>query len=1147
MARWGALSLACRRPRERGQGRAPARALSGAPRRRAVSGRAEPGGRRPGRARPARALRLPARRLDRDVRRPLRADRRPTTRARRPVATRRAAGAARAARGRERRARAARPLAARPASPASPTRCSPRSPSSKAARRPGRPRRRARRALRAPTAASSTGSGSGIAISLRRRACERLRGDLDAWHGEPVFVYGFEDLTAAEWSLLEALAGRAEVRSRFPTSRAGPRSRRCARTAEDLAALAGGRIEELPPRSHEFAAPALAHLERALFEPATPSDSDRGRRALPRRRGRPRDARARRRGAARAAPRAAPRPSRSRSSSRRSSAAARLARDGVRRASGSPTRSRRRVRLAATPLGHALLALLRFAWAGGGRRELYSFLRSPYSGIARPSVDFTEGRLRGRAIEAAARVEEETERLREAPLVALRELRAAPSPLEGVRALARVDAARRLRPRGAARGRAGASRPALASRRRPSLLDELAALEELGEPLGARRAARRARAGSSCRRRRPASRGGSRCSTCCGARTRRFEAVFVLGLEEGVAAAARRRLAVPRRRAAPRARRAPRAARPGQPRPLPLLHRLHARDPAALPRARGGDRRRLAARGEPVLARRRPRCSRPKRSSARPAGARSPSSPGRSRRRRPSASGCARSRGSRPTREARELALALAEANGWTRRLEPRARAPSTREPRLRNPVVLAAARRAHGLRRDRARALRRLLLGLVLRARRSTRRRSTPRPTRCCAARSPTRRSTRSTRVCRKELGVDRVTPETLEPALAFLARCLDEAFGSGVRLELGEVEAAELREGLRRDLERFVRDEAESPLALRAAAVRARVRHRPLGARAAARARARRRALRQRQDRPDRHRPAQRARDRPGLQVGQGLVLGAPDRRGAPAAGAALHARAARPRRDRAARRRLPGALRARGPRAGCCAPRRATSCRASRRTTTSTRTQFWGQVETARGRALARRARIRAGERRARPAGRRVPDLVRPLDDVPGGARLMNEQPARGGRGTRRGVRLGRRGYRQDGGARRALRARRLRRGARRRLGARDHLHAQGGGRAALPDPGGARRARPARPRARARRRLDLDDPRLLRAPAARASVRGRDRPALPRARRRAGGGAPRRGVRARARGASARRRSPSGCACSRPTAAAGCARC
>ena len=33
---------------------------------------------------------------------------------------------------------------------------------------------------------------------LRRAAAERLQSDFDAWHGEPVFAYGFEDLTGAE-------------------------------------------------------------------------------------------------------------------------------------------------------------------------------------------------------------------------------------------------------------------------------------------------------------------------------------------------------------------------------------------------------------------------------------------------------------------------------------------------------------------------------------------------------------------------------------------------------------------------------------------------------------------------------------------------------------------------------------------------------------------------------------------------------------------------------------------------------------------------------------------------------------------------------------------------------------------------------------
>ena len=32
---------------------------------------------------------------------------------------------------------------------------------------------------------------------LRRRAAERVQSELEAWNGEPVFAYGFEDLTGA--------------------------------------------------------------------------------------------------------------------------------------------------------------------------------------------------------------------------------------------------------------------------------------------------------------------------------------------------------------------------------------------------------------------------------------------------------------------------------------------------------------------------------------------------------------------------------------------------------------------------------------------------------------------------------------------------------------------------------------------------------------------------------------------------------------------------------------------------------------------------------------------------------------------------------------------------------------------------------------
>jgi RecB family exonuclease len=65
------------------------------------------------------------------------------------------------------------------------------------------------------------------------------------------------------------------------------------------------------------------------------------------------------------------------------------------------------------------------------------------------------------------------------------------------------------------------------------------------------------------------------------------------------------------------------------------------------------------------------------------------------------------------------------------------------------------------------------------------------------------------------RELDSERVTPENVEAALGLLRRCLDEAFESGVRLELTALERAELRHTLLADLEGFVRDESESDLA--------------------------------------------------------------------------------------------------------------------------------------------------------------------------------------------------------------------------------------------------------------------------------------------------------------------------------------------
>src|SRR5262245_54217249 len=104
---------------------------------------------------------------------------------------------------------------------------------------------------------------------MRRRAVERVSGELEAWGGNPVFAYGFEDLTGAEWGLLEALAGRSEVHGSLPyePGRAALEARRP--TADDLGRLARGSIQELRPGAAELPA-ALLHLERSLFADRAP-------------------------------------------------------------------------------------------------------------------------------------------------------------------------------------------------------------------------------------------------------------------------------------------------------------------------------------------------------------------------------------------------------------------------------------------------------------------------------------------------------------------------------------------------------------------------------------------------------------------------------------------------------------------------------------------------------------------------------------------------------------------------------------------------------------------------------------------------------------------------------------------------------------
>src|SRR6266540_3126269 len=264
---------------------------------------------------------------------------------------------------------------------------------------------------------------------------ERLASEFESWHGAPVFAYGFEDLTGAEWELLRALAGRTDVTVSIPYEPGRAAFESLRGTVTDLSALAAGSLEELQPRYHEYAQPALAHVERFLFEDAAPASP-------------PID------GAIRFLEGAGTRgtlelvaeevlrlvragaepeqiaivcPSIDRWRAPLETALATL---GVPIAIEGPTR------LQQTPFGRALLSLLRFVWLGGDRRDLFGFLRTPYSGVARGKVDFLEGRLRGRAINRNDRVDAETLALQGHPFPVVRDLREAATPVAGLCAVA---------------------------------------------------------------------------------------------------------------------------------------------------------------------------------------------------------------------------------------------------------------------------------------------------------------------------------------------------------------------------------------------------------------------------------------------------------------------------------------------------------------------------------------------------------------------------------------------------------------------------------------------------------------------------------------------------------------------------------------
>jgi ATP-dependent helicase/DNAse subunit B len=641
----------------------------------------------------------------------------------------------------------------------------------------------------------------------RRQAAERVAGDLAAWHGQPVFAHGFEDLTAAEWALLEALAGRAEVTVSLPYEPGRAAFASLRRTAEDLSALASGRIEELPPRFAEVAEPAIAHLERALFEdappPAPPIDGavrffegagTRGALELVAeellaliRSGTPAEAIG------------VVCPSLDRLQAPLETALGTL---GVPYAIEAP------IALAKTSYGQALVALLRFAWLDGGRGDLYAFLRSPYSGFSRASVDFLEGRLRGRAVESAERVEEETIRLRDGqPLPPLETIRSAPSSLEAVQALATAML----------RAAYGLELPPATEAARQDLrahdavmrlVGELRGWIELGGSLAPdeivslleRADVRRAGAPEP---------GRVAILDLLRARTRRFDVVFVLGLEGGslprrghespfLGDDARRELD-DRHRA--------RLVRPDQVARDRYLfytacsratHRLYLVREASTDDGTPREPSPFWEETQAVFEREDVDRWTRRRALSQLTWPLESAPTDRERLRATAALAAAEA----------DVAEAVAAANGWERRLV-RARRAFERPTRLTHPAVLAelGARGMFSVTElerfvdcSSIWFLERVIDPKSIDAQVDARLRGS------IAHQVLFRFYSRLP----KELGLERLEPDRVEEALGFLRRCLDDAI-AGVRMELTPLQRRELEGGLRRDLEAFVRDDAE------------------------------------------------------------------------------------------------------------------------------------------------------------------------------------------------------------------------------------------------------------------------------------------------------------------------------------------------
>ena len=646
--------------------------------------------------------------------------------------------------------------------------------------------------------------------NVQRIAVDRLHGATEAWADEPVIAYGFEDLSGAQWALLEALAARTEVTVSLPYEPGRRAFAALARVANDLGSLARGSVEQLEP-TEWGQEPALAYLERRLFEGADrPPPLG---------------------GAVEFLEAAGTRASlelvvaRLRELLEQGIAPGRIVVvcpdvERVRRplefafTNGElPYAIEQGERFAATPFGRTLLRLLRFEWAEGTRGDLFAFLRSQYSGLVRSRVDFVEGRLRGRMVRDHDRVEEQAVHHFGHAIAPLETLREAATPAEALRTLSE----QMLRASTDTR-RASASisleRDIAAHQALLRTLEQLDGWTQAGgrvEPRDVSGALERARL-------RGARNDTHRIAVVdpMRARTRRVDAVVVLGLEEGsfprrpvddplLGETARRALeaAVPRRRLA---------------RPDPLAWERYlfysvctrAKSKLVLVREAATDDGRplepspfwaeltsLFAADEVEAA-----------TGRRPLSALSwplERAPTRREQLRSIAA---------VARDDPSTARALAASNGWGRQLE-RALGAFERPTALRSDAVLERFREQQTFSVtdlelfgdcsalwfiDRCLSPREIDAQVDARLRGGIAHQALYR----FYAGLP------------KELGADQVPSDRLDDAVSFLHECVTTALAGQSRVELSELERLELEAGLRRDLEQFVRSDVALGLPL-------------------------------------------------------------------------------------------------------------------------------------------------------------------------------------------------------------------------------------------------------------------------------------------------------------------------------------------